>query len=322
MHTRYAIDPSEGIAASSELDAPLHAFVAPDEQEKALILEQFQLDRYDLDSALDADEVARLETSGNEAFIVWKAPRNAQGGDPSQLGVYSLGIVLTETQLAFVTSEVEVEFTAREFRNARTPADVLLAALLRTIRHYVGHLRVIKQISGDLEKKITVSMENRYLLQMFALGESLIYYSDAIDGNGAVLAKLRNAAGRLGISGPHLELLDDIILENNQASQQAHIYSSVLSGLMDARGTIVNNNMNVLLKNLMLINIVFLPLNLIASVGGMSEWSMMTRGVDWRLSYGLFMAGMVVFGWATWFLMTHLTARNDGELKLKRRRRG
>ena len=71
-------------------------------------------------------------------------------------------------------------------------------------------------------------------------------------------------------------------------SRQADIYSSVLSGLMDARGTIVNNNMNVLLKNLTLINIVFLPLNLIASIGGMSEWSMMTQGLDWRISYSLF----------------------------------
>ncbi|HSW28570.1 MAG TPA: magnesium transporter CorA family protein [Longimicrobiales bacterium] len=320
MYTRYIIDPNEGIGASSEPGACVHVFVAPDEQEKAKILEQFRLDRYDLDSALDADEVARLETSGSEAFIVLKAPRNAHGADPSQLGVYSVGIILTESQLAFVSSEEALDFTAREFRHARDPADVLLAALLRTIRHYVGHLRVIKQISADLEKKITISLENRYLLQMFALGESLIYYSDAIDGNGAVLAKLRNAAGRLGISGPHLELLDDIILENNQASQQAHIYSSVLSGLMDARGTIVNNNMNVLLKNLTLINVIFLPLNLIASMGGMSEWSMMTRGTDWRLSYSLFAAGMVLCGWVTWFLMTHLIAINSGEPRRKRRR--
>ncbi len=31
---------------------------------------------------------------------------------------------------------------------------------------------------------------------------------------------------------------------------------------MDARGNLVNNNMNTLLKNLTLINVVFLPLNL------------------------------------------------------------
>ena len=74
-----------------------------------------------------------------------------------------------------------------------TPGISLLTFMLRTVRHYVGHLRVIKQISIELEKKITVSMENRHLLQMFALSESLVYYMDAIEGNGAVLGKLRNA---------------------------------------------------------------------------------------------------------------------------------
>ncbi len=313
MHKRYCVDAQGGISATSAPDAPLQVFVAPDEAEKTLLLEEFRLDRYDLDSALDQEEVARLEISGSEAFIVWKVPLRAQAADPTQLGVQSVGMILTGGRLAFVSADDVIDLSARELRHARTPMDVLLGVLLHTIRHYVGHLRVIKQISGDLEKKITVSMENEYLLQMFALGESLIYYSDAIDGNGTVLTKLRNAAARLGMSGDSLELLDDVILENNQASGQAHIYSSVLSGLMDARGTIVNNNMNVLLKNLTLINIVFLPLNLIASIGGMSEWSMMTSGMSWPLSYGLFTLGMVLCGWATWVFMTRFIARSDGE---------
>jgi magnesium transporter len=81
---------------------------------------------------------------------------------------------------------------------------------------------------------------------------------------------------------------------------------------MDARGTIVNNNMNVLLKNLTLINIVFLPLNLIASILGMSEWTMMTQGMDWRLSYSLLTFGMVAFGWATWVFVKRVIDKNGG----------
>lgn len=318
MHTRFTIGQEQGIRETPEVEALVHVFVSPDEREKALILEQFNLDPYDLDSALDAEEVARLEITGDRAFIVWKAPQHAQGRDHSQLGVYSVGIILTERRVAFVMSGGEILFSAREFRHANNPTDVLLAALLHTIRNYVGHLRVIKQISSELEEKITVSLENRFLLQMFALSESLVYYSDAIEANSAVLAKLRNAASRFGLSESHIALLDDIMLENNQAARQANIYSSVLTGLMDARGTIVNNNMNVLLKNLTLINIVFLPLNLIASMGGMSEWSMMTQGLDWRISYGLFTAGMTLFGWLTWILMTRFIARNETKTSLKR----
>jgi magnesium transporter len=73
---------------------------------------------------------------------------------------------------------------------------------------------------------------------------------------------------------------------------------------MDARGNIINNNMNILLKNLTLINVVFLPLNLIASVGGMSEFTMMTQGIlDWRTAYFLFLIGMVILGIMTWIFL-------------------
>jgi len=60
--------------------------------------------------------------------------------------------------------------------------------------------------------------------------------------------------------------------------------------------------MNNLLRKLTLINVVFLPLNLIASIGGMSEFSMMTAGTSWWVSYPLFLlamglgAGLMVLG--------------------------
>jgi Mg2+ and Co2+ transporter CorA len=111
-------------------------------------------------------------------------------------------------------------------------------------------------------------------------------------------AKLRANADRIGFSAPQLESLADLMLDNQQCSRQAQIYSSVASGLMDARGTIINN-VSLLLKNLTLITVIFLPLNLIASIGGMSEFTMMTSGVDWRMSYSLLVIGMVAAGWVS-----------------------
>jgi magnesium transporter len=276
---------------------------APDDRERALLQKQFRLDDYDVASTLDPDEVPRLEVADGRLLLIWKVPESASVSESIQLGVNVVGLALIQDRVAFARATGDLSFTDREFRNVRDARDVMLAFLLRTVRHFVGHLKVIRQISTELEKKITVSMENRHLLQMFSLSESLIYYLDAIEGNAAALAKLRNIGGQYGFQTHHLEVLDDIILENAQAARQASIFSSVLSGLMDARGTVVNNNMNVLLKNLTLINIVFLPLNLLASIGGMSEWSMMTHGLDWRLAYSLFCLGMVALGWATWIFM-------------------
>lgn len=49
------------------------------------------------------------------------------------------------------------------------------------------------------------------------------------------------------------------------------MYSTVLSRIIDARGNIISKNMNVLLKNLAIINVISLPLHLLASIGGMPE---------------------------------------------------
>lgn len=283
--------------------------IAPDDSEKAYLKEQFRLDDYNLAATHDLDEVPRLETSNGRLMMIWKIPESASVSGAVDFGLSVTGICLVQDRIGFIRASGDIVFTDREFRTIRDARDILLAMLLQTVRHFVAHLRVIRTVSRELEAKITVSMENKHLLQMFSLGEDLVYYLDAFEGNGAVLAKLRSVASQHGLEPHHIELLDDIILENTQASRQAHIYSSVLSGLMDARGTIVNNNMNVLLKNLTLINIVFLPLNLIASIGGMSEWSMMTAGIDWRVSYALFSLAMVVIGLATWILMKMVIER-------------
>jgi magnesium transporter len=102
----------------------------------------------------------------------------------------------------------------------------------------------MKIISREIQIKLNASMENEYLIQMFNLSESLIYYINAISSNLTVLIKLRNYFEKhSGEAYPgndeRFEQLEDIIIENNQCLKQAEIYSSVLSGLMDARGKII-----------------------------------------------------------------------------------
>ncbi len=72
---------------------------------------------------------------------------------------------------------------------------------------------------------------------------------------------------------------------------------------MDARGSVVNNNLSILIKKLTVISVVFLPMNVIASMGGMSEFSSWTPGFPWWLSYPLFMAGLAGGGWLTYRIL-------------------
>ena len=66
------------------------------------------------------------------------------------------------------------------------------------------------------------------------------------------------------------------------------LYSSLQNNLMTSSA----NETNASVRRLTLIATVFMPLTLIASIGGMSEWSMMTGPENWKLSYPLFMLAM------------------------------
>ena len=82
--------------------------------------------------------------------------------------------------------------------------------------------------------------------------------------------------------------------------------------LMDAIVGFVNINQNKVIKQLTIISIIFMPLNFFAGVGGMSEFSMMTHGIPWPISYSIFTIGMVLVGW-----ITHVCLRYYGNHKIK-----
>ena len=73
--------------------------------------------------------------------------------------------------------------------------------------------------------------------------------------------------------------------------------------LMDATVGFININQNKVIKRLTVLSVVFMPLNVIAGIGGMSEFSMMTQGRPWPISFAAFTVGMVLVAWITFELL-------------------
>jgi magnesium transporter len=276
------------------LDAEVMLFSNPDAAERDLLHSHFKVDEHALASALDPDEVSRIEFHPDHLFLIWKRPENYSGGGSLAFEVSSCGLLFAPGQLLVIATDDTPLHGLGTRQPLNTPLDVLLDLLFSNIHHYLGHLKVIKLVARELQQKFNHSMQNQHLVQMFNLSESLIYYINALHSNGAVLTRLRNHAEKQHFGSEALGLIDDLIIENNQCYKQAEIYSTVFSGLIDARGNLMNNSINNLLRKLTLINVVFLPLNLIASIGGMSEFSMMTAGTPWWISYPLFLAVMLL----------------------------
>ena len=311
----------DGYLVASELEtAPISVYTLPDSTEKKQLLDVLGHDVHDLESALDPDEISRIDLGTEDTYIIWKRPNNISYEQQLKFEVSSMGIFLQKNQLIIILGEESPPFSGKEYQKITSLNSIVLKLFLNTVRHFLGHLKAIKQMTVEIQAKLNLSMENRYLLQMFSLSESMTYYLNAIQSNAGVLAKMRANAGKIGLSDEETEMLDDIIIDHQQCERQTQIYESVMAGLMDARGTIINNNMNVLLKNLTIISVVFLPLNLIASIGGMSEFSMMTNRIDWKIAYSLFLLAMVIFGWMIWRILNRLN-NPKWDIVEKRRKR-
>jgi magnesium transporter len=84
------------------------------------------------------------------------------------------------------------------------------------------------------------------------------------------------------------------------------LYTSLLNNLMTKRST----QLNLSVRRLTIITTVFMPLTLIASILGMSEWSMMTGPENWRVAYPLFLLGMLVIGGINLFLIRMLEKKS------------
>lgn len=294
----------DGLLSESEPDlANVRVITQPTDEEKKEIIEQILPDSHTLESILDPEEGARVEIEEDYVVIIWKRPKNVSVVEQLQFGIASAGIVVRSGRITIICSEPDITIRGKEFRGVRSPGDLIVRILLYSVHHYQGHLRVMKMVTADLQAKLNRSMENHYFLQMFALSESLVFYLDALESNSTLFQKLSRNTQRLGFGEAEVELLEDLIIEQNQCARQAEIHSQVLAGLMDARGNIINNNMNVLLKNLTLINVVFLPLNLLASIGGMSEYTTMMGFVNPWIAYALFFVLMAIVGMVTWVIL-------------------
>lgn len=253
-------------------DGPIWIVTAPDEAERRQLVEGLALDEHTLNSSLDPDELSRFELEPEHAALILKRPKSYSKEDDFHFKVLSYGAFLFKDRLLVVMADEAPLLDAGRlpYKASATPADALLRILYRTIFHYLEHLRVISMVTDSLEKRVVESFDNRHLLNLFTLEKSLVYYLSAIGANGVAIEKLKNAGARLGFNQEQLEFLDDVLIENQQCYRQAEIASNILAGLMDARVSIVSNNLNLTMKTLTIITLTIMVPTFVVSAFSMN----------------------------------------------------
>lgn len=305
MIKRYRLENNQLV--STEVENPVVWVVtSPTEDEKSWLVQNFNLDEHNFASAFDPEEPARMELEPDHLEVIFKRPKNYSSKDHFLFKVSSMGLFLFKDKLIVAVSEELNLFSGKYFKHVTGIREIFLKLIYNAIFHFMEHLKIINMIADEIEAKINASMENRYLLNLFTLEKSLVYYLNAVNSNHYAIDRLKHNAEKIGFSPRSLEFLDDIIIENDQCARQAEIYSSILAGLMDARASIVSNNLNVMMKNLNAVVIAVAVPSFFAGVGGMSELCKVTGISDPRPAFLAFVSVMVGLGLATYWLIKRL----------------
>lgn len=249
--------------------------IAPSNEEINYVAGELDIPVDSFKDALDDEERSRIEREDDHVFIIVDMPVITY--DDVGLAIYDtipIGMIITDHHFVtvylqenpmieqFMRNKVKKFFTFKKTRFA-------LQILYMISTYYLRYLKQINKKTGDIERELHQSMKNKELFTLLSLEKSLVYFTTSLKANNIVMEKMLKQ-NFLRMYEDDQDLLEDVIIENKQAIEMAEIYSSILSGMMDAFASVISNNVNIVMKFLTSITIVLAIPTMVASFFGMN----------------------------------------------------
>ncbi|RBP98980.1 magnesium transporter CorA family protein [Bifidobacterium xylocopae] len=281
----------------------------PTDVELAGLAQDTGIDLADLRAPLDDEERSRVDVEDDYTMVIVDIPTAEERDGRDFYETIPLSIIVTEDLIITVCMQDTpllhpfMEGTIRGF-NTFMKSRFILQILYRNASMYLRYLRIIDRESDKLELKLRHSMQNREILMLLELSKALVYFATSLKSNEIVLEKM-TGLDRIKQYPDDEDLLGDVITENKQAIEMANIYSSVLSGMTDAFGSIVSNNVNNVMRIFTIISISLSVPTLIFSMYGMNfqdgMLGMPLSGRPWGF-IAVVILSTVLTGFVTWIL--------------------
>lgn len=229
--------------------------------------------------SIDINEKSRYERDEDVKLIVINTPisntdDNAIDSDSLYITI-PVGIILTNDKIITISSFPNplmewFERTVVYNLNSSDRERFVLKILERNVAYYTHYLKEINRRIADIEKELYNSYRNQELSKMLNIQKSLVYFVTDLRANELVMMKMQRT-NFLGLADEESEdIIQDIIIDNSQALEMATVYTNILSGTMDAMGSIISNNLNHVMQVLTSVTIVLMVPTLIASLYGMN----------------------------------------------------
>ena len=245
----------------------------PTEEDIQMLEEQYQIPDYFLSDISDTDERARYEYDDGWMLIILRIPYVKEVRSRTPYTTVPLGIIhkrdVTIT-VCYYETNMMIDFLSYQQKRGAGFTDYVDMIFRLFLSSAVWYLKRLKQISLLIEKakrNLDKEVNNESLIGLSRLQDSLTYFNTSIRGNETLLSKLKF---KLQIDELDADLIEDVTIEMTQARETTNIYSNILESTMDTYQSIINNNMNTIMRTLTSVTIILMLPTLISSFFGMN----------------------------------------------------
>ena len=245
----------------------------PTEEDQQYLEEKFQIPDYFLSDISDTDERARYEYDDGWMLIILRIPYVKEVRSRTPYTTVPLGIIhkrdVTIT-VCYYETNMMIDFVSYQQKRGEGFTDYVDMIFRLFLSSAVWYLKRLKQISMLIEKakrNLDREVNNESLIGLSRLQDSLTYFNTSIRGNEVLLSTLKF---KLQIDELDADLIEDVNIEMTQARETTSIYSNILESTMDTYQSIINNNMNTIMRTLTSVTIILMLPTLVASFFGMN----------------------------------------------------
>ncbi|MDR2747281.1 MAG: magnesium transporter CorA family protein [Treponema sp.] len=222
---------------------------------------------------MDIDEQSRIEKEDDYTAIIVRVPAYEPKYETAHFTL-PLGIILFSDKIITVcmgSSEALEDLSKNRIRgfNVRNKSAFVLNLLGRAAFTYLKYLKELNKRTNTIKDDLQGSIKNKELIQLLSIQKSLVFFTTSLTSNELLLEKLQKSP-MIRFKDDEMELLEDVVTENKQAIAMANIYSSILTGTMDAFASVISNNLNIVMKRLTIVSIVLMIPTLVYSFFGMN----------------------------------------------------
>ena len=277
----------------------------PTEDDRRELEERFQIPDYFMSDISDTDERARYEYDDGWMLIILRIPHVKEIRSRTPYTTLPLGIIhkrdVTIT-VCYYETNMMIDFISYQQKRGLGFTDYVDMTFRLFLSSAVWYLKRLKQISTLIDRakhNLDHDVNNESLIGLSRLQDSLTYFITSIRGNENLLAKLKF---KLQVDELDADLIEDVNIEMTQARETASIYTSILESTMDTYSSIINNNINTVMRTLTSMSIIMMSTTLVASLFGMN----LINGMEsWKLGFPIALVISAFVSGLTWFLLKH-----------------